>query len=188
MNRPVALLGALVLTAISVSSACMASPGQPVAFTLQAYPGQNNVHLSLNRGKHGNMSSSFAPGDLAGLDLSAVRQAGQHPVRFAYIRGAGRIDCNGYGGNSVATGQCNFAPSAAFSEFLAAQGVGRPTIEQSYELMMTDATRDLVEALAQYHYPRPGIEKLVELAAVASGAAISPPSPHGGSLRRLSTS
>src|SRR5678815_3960064 len=112
MNRPVALIAALVLTAISVSSACIASPGQSMAFALRASPDRpNDIQFSLNHGDRRNqfsMSGSFPVRELAGLDLNALRQAGQHPVSFAYIREAGRIDCNGYGGNSVASGQCSF--------------------------------------------------------------------------------
>jgi len=169
MNRPVALLAALVLTAISVSSACMANPGRSMAFTLQAYPGRSDVRFSLRRGdtpNHGVMSSSFAPNDLSGLDIAALRQPGQHPLRFAYVQDAGRIDCTGSGGNSVASGQCMFMQSPAFADYLAGQGIGRPSFEQAYDLTITGATRDLVEALTQYRYPKPNIEKLTELAAV----------------------
>ena len=63
MIRPVALLAALVLTAISVSSACMASPGRSMAFTIRANPDRSDVQFSLRRGDNRNqgmMSSSFA--------------------------------------------------------------------------------------------------------------------------------
>jgi hypothetical protein len=169
MNRPIALLAALILAAISVSSACIASPGRSMAFTLQAYPNRSDVHFTLRRGdtpNHGNMSSSFATADLAGLDVAALKLPGQHPLRFAYVHDAGRIDCSGYGGSSVATGQCTFTPNSAFSDFLAAHGIGRPSFEDAYDLTMTGASRDLVEALEQNRYPKPNIEKLTELAAV----------------------
>src|SRR4051812_40316746 len=169
MNRSLALIAAVVVSAIFVSSACMASPARSMAFTLQASQNRADVQLSLNRADapgHNSMSSSFAVSDLAGLDLAALVQPGQHPLRFAYVRDAGRIDCTGSGGNSVASGQCGFTQDAAFADYLAARSIGRPTFEQAYELTMTGATRDLVEVLSQYRYPRRSIEKLVELAAV----------------------
>lgn len=169
MNRSLALLAALILAAITVSSACMATPSRPMVFTLHAYSGRPDVQFSLKREDkpdHGMMSSSFAVADLSGLDMAALKQPGQRPIRFAYIRDPGRIDCSGTGGNSVASGQCAFTANAAFGQFLAARGIGEPTLEQSCELTMTGATRDLVETLAQYHYPRLDIDKLTELSAV----------------------
>ena len=170
MNRSLALLAALVLTAISVSSACIASPGQSMAFALKAYADrQGDVQFSLNHGDRPNqssMSGSFPVHELAGLDVNALRQPGPHPISFAYIRDAGRIDCSGSGGNSVASGQCSFTPNAQFSDFLSARGIGRPSREEAYQLTMVKASRDLVDALAQSRYPRPNIEKLTELSAV----------------------
>jgi hypothetical protein len=169
VNRPLALLAALVLTAISVSSACMAAPESPMSFTLQDKPGRGRIQLTLiGNGRHegGTMSNSFAETELSGLDIASLRQPGQRPVRFAFVRDPGRIDCNGYGGNSVATGQCTFSANPAFAGFLAARGIGRPSFKQAYDLTITGATRDLVDALATYHYPRPDIDKLAELAAV----------------------
>jgi hypothetical protein len=168
MNRPLALVAAMVATAISVSSACMASSGGTMAFTLQDKPDRGKIQLTLmgDRSDGGIMSNSFAENELAGLDLSALRPAGQRPIRFAFIRDPGRIDCNGYGGNSVASGQCTFSQNDAFGNFLAERGIGRPTFKQAYDLTVTGASRDLVDTLAAYHYPKPGIDKLAELAAV----------------------
>src|SRR3954452_14851064 len=115
MNRSLALIAAVVVSAIFVSSACMASPSRSMAFTLQASQNPGNVQLSLNRADvpgHSAMSSSFAVGDLPGLDLAALVKPGQHPLRFAYVRDAGRVDCTGSGGNSVASGRCGFTQNA----------------------------------------------------------------------------
>lgn len=169
MDRSLALLAALVMAAITLSTACMATPSRPMAFTLQALAGRPEVQLSLRRGDaehHSSMSNAFAPADLAGLDLAALRQPGQRPIQFAYVREAGRVDCAGNGGNSAASGQCTFTRNAAFAQFLAARGIGEPSLEQAYELTMTGATRDLVETLAQFRYPRPNIDQLTELSAV----------------------
>src|SRR6478735_261272 len=169
MNRSLALLAALVLTAISVSSACIASPSKTMSFSLQAHSGRPDVQFSLNHGDRRNqssMSGSFELADLPGLDVNALRQPGQRPISFAYIREAGRVDCSGTGGNSIASGRCNFTPNAGFSDFLAARGIGRPSLDEAYALTMTHATRELVDALAQNRYPRPNIEKLTELSAV----------------------
>lgn len=171
MNRPLAMLAALLAAAISVSSACLAGPSSPadkLNFELKPSIQASKLQLALwSNDRHHNMTgSSYAPAELTGLDLNALRLSGQRPISFAYIREPGRIDCSGTGGNSVATGRCSFSPDAAFNQFLAARGIGRPSFEQSFELVMTGASRDLVDALAAFHYARPGVEKLAELAAV----------------------
>jgi hypothetical protein len=168
MTRVLAFCAAVILSVITVSSACIATPATPLAFRLSAETG-SRVHLSLfrdERGHHDNTSSSFAWGDLAGLDVAALRQASQRPLRFALIRDAGRVDCSGLGGGSVATGRCAFTPDPAFTALLESRGIGRPTAEQGFDLVMVGASRDLVNALASNHYRRPDIEKLIELAAV----------------------
>src|SRR5690349_16738698 len=155
MNRPVALLAALVVTAIGVSSACMASSGRPMAFTLQANGDQPEVQFTLKRGDtpdRGTMSSSFSTTQLAGLDVAALRQPGQHPIRFAYVKDAGRIDCAGNGGNSIASGQCSFTQDPDFANLLTSRGIGRPSYDDAYALTITGATRDLVSALAEYRF------------------------------------
>lgn len=194
MNRFLAFIAALLAAALSVSSACTAAAStRLLGFTLQENPGRSEpLQLSFrDAGKdgHHNFNSSFRSDELAGLDLASFRAGGSHPLAFALIREAGRIDCRGSGGNSLANGSCSFAPNPAFSDLLAARGIARPSLEQSYELAITAANRDLVEALAQYHYPTPSIEKLVELAAVGANrsymAAMVSSGYRPGSLENL---
>lgn len=166
------IFAALLAAAISVSSACIAGPkNESATFNFNIKPSTHAGKLQLalwsTSGSRRHMTgSSFLATDLPGLDLAAFAQAGRHPIAFAYVREPGRLDCSGYGGSSVASGQCAFTQDAAFANFLAARGIGRPSVEQAYELTMTDATRDLVDALASYRYPTPEIEKLAELAAL----------------------
>src|SRR3569623_67615 len=167
MNRPLAMLAALVVSALAVSSA-IATPVTAMDFRMNA-DSNSRIQLRLYRADdrhNGSMTSGFAPNELSGLDVAALRQPGNHPIRFALIREAGRVDCTGSGGNAVATGRCGFTPDAGFTAMLESRGIGRPNDEQSYEPAMVGATRDLVDVLAAHNYPRPDIEKLVELSAV----------------------
>jgi hypothetical protein len=169
MTRSLAFLAALLLAAISVSSACMAGSTFPIPFTLSADRADQKVQLNLSRSDgthHGSMSSSLVPSELIGLDIAAVRMPGQRPIQFALVKDAGRLDCSGAGGDRIASGRCSFALSAAFADFLASRGIARPTAEQAYGLTMTGATRDLVDALSAYHYPKPSIDDLTALSAL----------------------
>ncbi len=168
MTRVLAFCAAVILSAITVSSACIATPVAPLNFRLSA-DGGSRVQLSLlhdDRRHNSVNSSSYAAADLPGLDVAALRQTVQRQVRFALVREAGRVDCAGIGGSASAAGHCIFTPDPAFAAFLDSRGIGRPTAEQSFDLAMVGASRDLVDALAANHYPRGDIEKLTELAAV----------------------
>jgi hypothetical protein len=130
------MLAALLATAISMSSACMARTpmaADQISFELKPSTTAGKLQLALwsSSDRHQNLTgSSFEPAEFAGLDLLAFRQSGQHPISFAYIREPGRVDCAGTGGNSVATGHCFFTRNAEFGEFLAARGIGRPSVSR----------------------------------------------------------
>lgn len=176
MNRALVFLAASAAAALAVTSACLASPkfdrdfrAEDIHFTMTAPARSGDVQLSLRTGdRHHNnsMSGSFAASELAGLDLATFRSGGSVPLRFALIRQAGRVDCVGDARAMKAEGDCRFTPDAAFSSLLASRGIGQPTLEESYDLTMVGATRELVDALQAANYPRPTIEKLTELAAV----------------------
>jgi len=120
MNRPLAMLAALVVSALAVSSACIATPVTAMDFRMNA-DSSNRIQLRLYQADdrhNGSMTSSFAPNELSGLDVAALRQPGNRPIRFALVREAGRVDCSGSGGNAVATGRCGFTPDAGFTAML----------------------------------------------------------------------
>lgn len=169
MTRMLAFIAALLLTAITVSSACVASISLPLQFTIEPAhsAGKVQVHFDRDdeRGNH-NWSSSFRPEELAGLDIQSLYSPDTRPIRFAVAREPGRIDCAGSGGNAMARGTCNLTPDAAFNDFLASRGVARPSVDQSFTLIALNVHRDLVDAIARARYPTPSIDKLVELTAV----------------------
>ncbi len=166
MHRLFAFFAAL--TAITVSSSCLAGSTDNIRFTLQ--PGKRaDLQLQLRSGSDGrnsSMGSSFAARELAGLDVAAFRSAGNHPIRFALLREAGRVDCAGTGGSSNASGNCTFAADPAFAQFLESRGIGRATREEAYHLTMVGASRALIEAIRAARYPTPDIDQLTGLAAV----------------------
>ena len=169
MNRLFAFVAALTLTAITVSGSCLArSSADDIRFTLHP-TSRGDLQLQLRSGsddRHNSMGSSFAPGELAGLDLAAFRSAGSHPIRFAIVKEAGRVDCTGTGGGSNGMGTCAFTADAGFTRFLAERGIGRATREESYHLTMVGATRSLVEAVRAARYPMPDIDQLTALSAL----------------------
>ena len=183
MTRMLAFIAALLLTAITVSSACVASPTMPLQFTIEPAHSANRLQVHFDRaderGNH-NWSSSFRPSELAGLDLAALNGSVTRPLRFAIVREAGRIDCAGTGGNAMAHGSCTLAADAEFDRFLEQHGIGRPSADDTFGLIALDVHRNLVTSLAQAHYPTPTIEKLIELTAVGvSPAYIGQLAGHG---------
>ncbi len=179
MNRVFALIGALLLAFISISSACTAGSPDWIHFTLEPDRGNGGQIEARFRGEdHGgidnNWSTDFRPTDLVGLDLAGFRGAGSRPLRFAVIREAGRLDCSGNGGNSYAHGNCSFTRQSGFTQLLESRGIGRPTLEQAFGLMAVNARREVIDAVAAAHYPTPSIDNLMALSALdVTGAYIS---------------
>lgn len=170
MNRFFALIGALLLAFISVSSACTAAPAGWIHFTLEPEHGNDRIQgrfRSENRPNHdNNWSTGFRPTDFVGLDLAGFRGAGSHPLRFSLIREAGRLDCSGHGGESHAAGDCSFTRDPGFTRLLEARGIGDPTDEQAFGLMAVNARHDLIDAIASARYPTPSINDLMSLSAL----------------------
>lgn len=169
MTRMLAFVAALLMTAITVSSACVANSVAPLQFAIEPTGDSGRLQVRFRRADSrgaDSWSSSFRTSELAGLDVAALRAAGNRPLRFAIARQAGRIDCGGNGGNSMAVGSCRLTPDRAFNDFLSANAISRPTEEQTYGLIATDVRRELVTALRAASYPTPTINKLMELSAV----------------------
>lgn len=169
MTRMLAFIAALLMSAIAVSSACVANSVEPLRFTVEPARNGNELQVTFKRAdqQHTNSwSSSFRPAELAGLDLAALRATGTSPIRFAILREAGRVDCAGNGGNSMAIGTCTLTADQGFNDFLAANGIPRPGADQTFGLMATDVKRELVTVLRSANYPTPSVNKLMELSAV----------------------
>jgi hypothetical protein len=179
-----AFVAALLLTAITVSSACVASSAAPLRFTIEPAHQSGEVKVRFERHRNGrsenNWDSSFKVSELAGLDVAALDSPGTRPIRFTVAREAGQIDCSGTGGNSMARGNCSLAPNEAFNQFLRQHGIAQPTEDQTFGLVALNVHRDLVQALSQARYPTPSVEKLIELTAVGvTPAYISALAGHG---------
>ena len=169
MTRMLAFVAALLMSAIAVSSACVANNATPLQFTIEPSGQSDRVQLRFRRADSrgtDSWSSSFRTAELAGLDPAALRASGTRPIRFAIAREPGRVDCAGNGGNAMAIGTCSLTPDRGFNDFLAANGIARPTEDQTYGLIAVNARRELVTALKAASYPTPSIDKLMELSAV----------------------
>jgi hypothetical protein len=171
MNRFVTFLLALMVAALTVSSACVAAPSEVIHFTLEPERGGGDkIHASFRderRDRHDNSwSTGFLASELVGLDTAGFRASGTRPLRFAIVREAGRVDCAGNGGQSRADGNCSFTADPNFTALLASRGIGQPTREQSFGLMAVNARREVIDAVAAAHYPTPTIDDLMGLAAL----------------------
>ena len=168
MNRCLALIFAILCASLSVASACTAAQSDWVRFTLESRS-NGQIHASFRdqeRRDNNHWSTNFRPAELAGLDVAGFRAAGTRPLRFALVREAGRLDCSGSGGNSLARGNCGFTPDEGFNQLLASRGIGTPTRKESFGLVALDVRRELIEAVAAAHYPTPDVDDLMALTAV----------------------
>ena len=169
MTRMLAFVAALMMTAISVSSACVAGTIKPLQFTIEPAGQSDQVQVRFRRADRSgedNWSSSFRASELAGLDVGPLRASGSRPLRFVIARDAGRVDCAGNGGNSVATGSCSVTADPGFAALLAAAGIAPASDQEIYALIAVDVRRDLITALKTANYPAPSVGKLIELSAV----------------------
>jgi hypothetical protein len=171
MNRVFALIGALLLAFISVSSACTAAASdQLIHFTLEPQHGEGDkIHANFRRERgrdQNDWSTDFRTTDLVGLDIAGFRGAGSRPLHFAVIREAGRLDCSGHGGGNYGAGNCSFTIDPAFQQFLQSRGVARPTYDQAFGLMAVNARREMIDAIAAARYPTPSINDLMALSAL----------------------
>jgi hypothetical protein len=169
MHRMLAFVAALLMSGIAVTSATIASKVEPLAFTAQQSQDANRVQIDFRRAdqkRTNSWSNSFRPAELAGLDAAGLKSPGTRPIRFAILREAGRVDCAGTGGNSLAKGTCSLTPDERFNDFLAANGVARPSRDQTFGLIAVNVKRELVTALRAARYPAPSINDLMGLSAL----------------------
>src|SRR5919107_2064379 len=117
MHRTFAILAAIALTTISVTSACFARVSDGISFELRPARAAGRVQLDLRSGdkaRNDGMSSSFAVSELSGLNPAHLRAGTRTPIRFALIREAGRVDCAGQALRGRAQGACRFTENRSF--------------------------------------------------------------------------
>jgi hypothetical protein len=171
MNRPLAFICAISLAFLTAFSTCVAQPAEWVHFTLE--PERSNparIHASFRKQSAGrrdnDWSTGFAPSELVGLDMPSFRGSGARPLKFAIVREAGRLDCAGNGGGGRADGNCRFTTDPAFAQLLISREIGRPTNDEAFGLMAVNARREIIEAMAEAHYPTLTIDNLMALSAL----------------------
>lgn len=174
MNRCVAFIFALLLTTLTIASACTAASSDPMRFTIEPSRSGDQVRVEFRHdgrsGGDNQWSSDFPVAELAGLDLAALRAGGAHPLRFALVREAGRLDCAGSGGESFAHGSCGFTPDPAFIGLLESRGIARPDRGQALGLMALNVRRELIDTIARARYPVPTLDDLMSMTAVGVSA------------------
>jgi len=170
MTRLLSFFASILLTALAVSSACVAGPNDTLSFRVEPAHSNDRIHVSFrtNRDRHDttNWSSSFSSAELAGLDFARLRGSGSGPIGFALVREAGRVDCAGTGGNGFGNGSCRFTANPAFADALERNGLGRPTNDHAIALMAVNAHADLLNALSAARFPKPSMDDYVALSAL----------------------
>ena len=83
MNRLAALILAVFVETLTVSSACIAAPGELIRSELALSRGACAAIHAPATAHHIAASSGFMPSELIGLDLSGFRRSGTRPLRFA---------------------------------------------------------------------------------------------------------
>jgi hypothetical protein len=165
MIRTFAFTAALIISAASIGTTCYAAPIDPIRFELRhaSQPGKVELHLRTGERSRGNMHMTFRTADLSGL--SSGWTAGG-PMRFALARQAGTLDCAGTGAKTHASGTCRHTRDPGFERLMVQSGMPRPTDEQALDLTLTDARRDLLDALRSARYPIPSVEDFIAMSAV----------------------
>jgi hypothetical protein len=169
MNRAFALIGALLLSSLSIASTCVAEAPDRIGFTLQDRGGSEGIHANFRsdgRSSNHEWSSGFRSNELVGLDLAGFRASDAHALRFSLIRDAGRLDCAGNGGGGLASGNCSFTPDRGFAQLLESRGIARPKPGQGIGLMAVNVRRELIDAIAAARYPTPTIGDLMSMSAL----------------------
>jgi hypothetical protein len=169
MRFPI-FLAAIAASTIAVTTTVDAAEPTEFNFRLTEEGDGANIRADFRRvdREHSQWNSTFRLADLAGLERSQLRAAGQSPVQFAVVRDAGRLDCAGTGASGKATGRCRFTADQAFVDYLRTSGVTRLSGEDAYAMTAVGVRRDLVTAIRQASYPAPSAENLIALSALGA--------------------
>lgn len=158
-------LAALSFATCAPAAAPSSAPGE-IDWKIQRHGTKNdgsviqfNVESHWGRGQTSTWGNDRPIGEFQGLSAGQVTGP-TGPVRFAIVREAGRLDCDGVAGRLVGSGTCSFTADPGFADFLATHGIGRPTERQAFTLAMSEVGRELVASLEGFSYPRPTIDQL----------------------------
>lgn len=166
MKRLMALLFAVLLTAITFGSAGFATEPGVLGFRLSSDGGPGSVELNVrSSGEHSDsFSNHYGLDELNGLTPALLSSVVMTPARFSLQREAGRLDCKGSVGGSTGRGQCWVFADPAFANMLAQRGIARPDGRETFLMVMTGANRAQLDALAASRFPRPTVKQLIGLA------------------------
>jgi hypothetical protein len=139
----------------------------PIEWTISpagSSAGAERVQLALSyrtSGRGQNMNSRpYALAELQGLSLAQLASPQGAPAHFRIVREAGTLDCSGVVRQAKGTGECSFLADAGFAAALERRGIGRPTVEQHYQLMVQNVGTPLLQELERHGYRRPDIDDL----------------------------
>lgn len=111
----------------------------------------SKVQLSLiSRNDEGNnwMNTEDVPlSSLSGFSLSMLDHDG--PVKFEYVRSAGRIVCEGQAAGGSASGPFTVVVDPGFTASLEKMGYTAPRSDEAYSLVMSDVTLAYAQAIKE---------------------------------------
>jgi hypothetical protein len=165
--------GAMTPASAAAASAQIGSIDWTIKPTTRSVPAES-VHLSLSyrTGSSGhNMNSRSVPlRDLQGLSRLQLASREGAPTRFRIVREAGTLDCEGLVRQERGTGECRFDADSAYAAALERRGIGRPTMQQQYQMAVQNVGLGLIDELDRQGYRRPSMNSL--MAAAIHGVSI----------------
>jgi hypothetical protein len=161
-NALIAVFAGALLPGLSAAAA----ESLPIEWTIGPRQGEASDLVQLSLRYHtprGGRSENSGPRRLSELQgLTAAHLASQGgPAAFRIVREAGTLDCRGVAGGGRGAGECDFQPDANFAAALERRGIGRPSIQQQYQLAMQNVGIELVTELERQGYGPITIDKLV---------------------------
>lgn len=126
-------------------------------------PSDVELRVEHNAGpKHRNNWSQSVPlSDFDGLTRDAFDRGGR--VQFQLVRPAGTLACEGLGHDRRADGNCAMTPSPAFANRLADRGIARPDRDQSFALIMSGLSLEVLDTLRAEGWGTPTLDELIQL-------------------------
>ncbi len=160
----IALLFLVPGSAPAQSGDTSVSPAETLDWKIEPNDTPGRVQFEISRRSAHSRWTSNNTVDLSMLEgLSAAQLAGESaPVRFRVARDAGTLDCQGTAWRGRGTGACSFLADARFAATLAERGIGRPSADEQFAMMMSNIGYAYLDELQRQRYDAPSAADLAD--------------------------
>lgn len=119
-----------------------------------------NYHVTNNAGRETwDQSECIPESQFRGISVATASSSGSKS--FQLVHDAGSLQLDGTFTSISGSGSWTFVPSDAYAKNLEALGLGQPTLEQQYSLMMGDMKLSTLDTLARNGYGAISVDQLV---------------------------